>query len=99
MHNPSPSHWMINGEIVEKDEKNEFECEFDFAENAENGKEMEVEEEGEHGHEHSSLLSLLIRSLENALQQIAIAEISFLLSAFQVIETSKHDKRWPNRNN
>ena len=71
MHNPSPSHWMINGEIVEKDEKNEFECEFDFAENAENaenGKEMEVEEEGEQGHEHSSLLSLLIRSLENALQ-------------------------------
>ena len=60
---------------MEKEEENEFDCEF----------ENEIEGEKENG--DSSLLVLLLRSLENILQHAAMAEVAFMISAFQVIET------------
>ena len=62
------------------EETNEFDCEFGNG----NGNENENED--------SSLLTLLLRSLENVLQQVAMAEIAMMISAFQVIETSKNER-------
>ena len=76
--NASSSHWTINGEMMGTEETNEFDCEFD--------------NENENENEDSSLLTLLLRSLENVLQQVAMAEIAMMISAFQVIETSKNER-------
>ena len=67
---------------MDQEEKGEDELEMEL--------EKELENKNKNENENSSpLLFSLLRSLDNVLQQVTMAEVAFMISAFHVIETSR----------